>query len=187
MPSTIRLKHLSGMIPESELNLIRSSFGKLGIGFECIDISREPQASLEKLVSPIILYLSSDIVQTYILGLVTSVSYDIIKANIVRIWRHMSGKMITETTPSGVRSIEADFDLDIKTTGQVSVKFKLKGDIPDNLKEKCIDKAFQLLEAKAFPENRTGYVCIYDVNQDEWEFFELLEFVRKFVKLKDDH
>jgi len=99
----------------------------------------------------------------------------------------MSGKMITETTPSGVRSIEADFDLDIKTTGQVSVKFKLKGDIPENLKEKCIDKAFQLLEAKTFPENRTGYVCIYDVNQDEWEFFELLEFVRTFVKPKDDH
>jgi hypothetical protein len=185
MSGMIQLKYLGGMIPESELNLIRSHFGKLGIDFECIDISGEPQASLEELLAPIILYLSSDIIQTYILGLATSTSYDIIKTSVVGIWRHISEKTIRKTTPSGVESVDASFDLDIRTIGRTRIKFKLKGNIPDSLKEKCIDKAFQLLEAKAFPEIHTGYVCLYDVDRDEWDIFEDLEFVRTFVKPKD--
>ena len=65
------------------------------------------------------------------------------------------------------------------------VKFKLKGNILDNLKEKCVDKAFQLLESKAFPEIRTGYVCFYNVDRNQWEKFEDLEFIKKFVKPND--
>ena len=185
MSGTIQLKYFEGIIPESELDLIRSQFGDLGIDFECVDISGEPQASIEEFLAPIILYLSSDIIQAYILGLATSSSYDIIKTSVISIWRHISGKTIRKTTPNEVESVAANFDLDINTIGRTRVKFKLKGDIPDSLKEKCVDKAFQLLEAKAFPEIRTGYVCLYNVEHDEWEIFEDLEFVRKFVKPKD--
>jgi hypothetical protein len=179
---TIQLKYLQGIIPESELDLIRSQLGDLGIDFECIDISGEPQASIEEFLAPIILYLSSDIIQAYILGLATSTSYDIIRTSVIKIWRHVSGKTIRKTTPSEVESIAANFDLDINTIGRTRVKFKLKGDISDSLKEKCVDKAFQLLEAKAFPEIRTGYVCLYNVDDDEWEIFEDIEFVKNFFK-----
>jgi hypothetical protein len=48
MPGTIKLKYIEGMIPEAELDLFRSRFGELEMGFECIDISREPRASLEE-------------------------------------------------------------------------------------------------------------------------------------------
>jgi len=185
MPDSIQLKYLQGIIPESELDVIRLRFGDLGIDFECIDISREPQASAEEFFAPIILYLSSDIIQAYILGLVTSISYDIIKTSVISIWRHISGKTIRIATPSEVKSVAANFDLDINIIGRTRVKFKLKGDLPDSLKEKCVDKAFQLIESKAFPEIRTGYVCLYNVDHDEWEIFEDLEFVRKFVKPKN--
>jgi len=182
---TIQLKYLQGIIPEPELDLIRSQFADLGINFECIDISREPQASVEEFLAPIILYLSSDIIQAYILGLATSTSYDIIKKSVISIWRHVSAKTIKKTTMNEVESVTANFDLDINTIGRTRVKFKLKGDIPDSLKEKCVDKAFQLLEAKAFSKIRTGYACLYNVDHDEWEIFEDLDFVRKFVKPKD--
>ena len=185
MSGTIHLKYLQSIIPESDLDLIRSQFGDLGIDFECIDISGEPRSSIEEFLAPIILYLSSDIIQGYILGLATSTSYDIIKTSVINIWRHVSGKAIRKTTPDGEESIAANFDLDINIIGHTRVKFKLKGDIPDSLKERCVDKAFQLLESKAFPEIRTGYVCLYNVDHDEWEIFEDLEFVRQFVKPKD--
>ena len=185
MPGTIKLKYIEGMIPESELDLIRSRFGELEIGFECIDISREPQASLEEYLAPIILYLSSDIIQAYILGLATRASYDIIKTGVMSIWRHISGKTIRKTTPSGVEAVAASFDLDITKIGGTRIKFKLKGDIPDSLKEKCVDKAFQILESQAFPEIPTGYVCLYNVVDDEWEIFGDLDFIRKFVRPKD--
>jgi len=183
--STIQLKYLEGIIPESELDLIRSRFEAIGIGFECIDISGEPQASIEELLAPIILYLSSNVFQAYLLGLTTSTSYDAIKTCVINIWRNVSGKRIKKTTPSKVESVAVNFDLDIRTIGDTRVKFKLKGDIPDNLKEKCVDKAFQLLEAKAFPEIRTGYVCLYNIDHDKWDIFEDLEFIKKFIKPLD--
>lgn len=120
------------------------------------------------------------------MGLATRASYDIIKTSVMIIWRHISGKTIRKTTPRGVESVAASFDLDINTSGGTRIKFKLKGDIPDSLKEKCVDKVFQLLESQAFPEIRTGYVCTYNVVDDEWENFEDLDFVRKFVRPKDD-
>jgi len=185
MTETIRLKYLQGIIPKVELDFIRSQLGELGIGFECNDISGDPQASLEEFLAPIILYLSSDIVQAYLLGLATSTSYDIIKATVLSIWRHISGKKFKKITLTDVEELDANFDLDVNTTGRTRVKFKLKGNIPDSLKEKCVDKAFQLLESKAFPEIRTGYVCLYNVDRDGWEIFEDIEFVKKYVKPKD--
>jgi hypothetical protein len=80
--------------------------------------------------------------------------------------------------------VDANFDLDVNTSGKTRVKFKLKGNIPDSLKKKCIDKAFKLLESKNFPEIRTGYVCRYDVDSEQWEILEDLEFIRKYVMPK---
>jgi len=182
MSGTIRLTYLEGIIPVSELNSIRSQFEDLGIDFECVDISGDPQAVLEELLAPIILYLSSDVIQAYLLGLATSTSYDIIKTSVISIWKHVSGKSIKKTTTSKETSVAVNFDLDIRTTGGTRVKFKLKGDISDSLKDKCVDKAFQLLEAKAFPKIRTGYVCLYNIQKTKWEVFEDLEFIRNFVK-----
>ena len=184
MSGTIRLRYLKGIIPESELVSLKSQFGDIGIDFEYVDASEEPQASVEELLAPIILYLSSEIVSAFIIGLAASSSYDIIKTSVIKIWSHISGKMIRKTTASKVHSVAAIFDLDINATGRTRVKFKLKGDIPDRFREECVDKAFQLLEGKAFPEIRTGYVCLYNVHEQESEVLEDLEFVRRFVKPK---
>ena len=183
MQGTIRLTYLENIIPAPELNSIKSQFKDLGIDFECTDISREPQASAEEFLAPIVLYLSSDVIQAYLLGIATSTSYDIIKTSIISIWRRVSGKAIKRITPSRETSVAANFDLDISISEGTRVKFKLKGGVSDSLKDKCIDKAFQLIESKAFPEKRTGYICLYNTDKNSWEIFEDLEFVRKFVKL----
>jgi hypothetical protein len=181
MTETIYLKYLKGIIPKDVLELLRSQLGEHGIGFEWHDISDEPQASVEELLAPIILYLSSDIVQAYLLGLATSASYDVIKSAVLDLWQHISRKKIKKITPSDVEEVDANFDLDVNNSGKIRVKFKLKGNIPDSLKETCVDKAFQLLESKSFPEIRTGYVCIYNVDREQWEILEDLEFVKKYV------
>jgi hypothetical protein len=184
MTDTINLKFVKGIIPKDDLELLRSQLGEHDIEFEWHDISDEPQASVEELLAPIILYLSSDVVQAYLLGLATSASYDIIKSTVLNLWRHISGKKISKTTSNDIEEVDANFDLDVNTSGKTRVKFKLKGNIPDSLKKKCIDKAFKLLESKNFPEIRTGYVCRYDVDSEQWEILEDLEFIRKYVMPK---
>jgi hypothetical protein len=129
--------------------------------------------------------LSSDVVQAYLLGLATSASYDVIKSSVLDLWRHISGKKYNKITPTDIEQVDANFDLDLSTSGKTRVKFKLKGNIPDSLKEKCIDKAFHLLKSKSFPENRKRYICRYDVDREQWEIFEELEFIKKFIIPKD--
>ena len=183
MTETIHLKYIKGTIPEDSLELLRSKLGNHDIGFEWHDISGTPQAGVEELLAPIILYLSSDVIQAYLLGLATSASYDLIKSFVIDIWCHISGKKFNKitSTDTDIQEIEASLDLDLNTSGKTRVKFKLKGNIPDNLKEKCIDKAFQLLESESFPEIHKGYVCRYDVDSEQWEILEDLEFIRKYV------
>ena len=181
MTGTIHLKYVKGIIPENDLESLQSQLGEHGLGFECHDISKDPQASVEELLAPIILYLSSEVVQAYLLGLATSASYDIIKSSVLVIWGHISGKKVSKISSSNIEEVDANFDLDVNTSGKTRIKFKLKGNIPDSLKEKCVDKAFQLLESKSFPENRTGYVCLYNIDRQQWEILEYLEFVKKYV------
>lgn len=185
MNKTAHLTYIKGVIPEESLELLRSKLGNHDIGFEWHDISGAPQAGIEKLVAPIILFLSSDIVQAYILGLVTSASYDIIKSSVLDLWGDISGKKYNKITASGIEEMDASFDLDVNTSGKARVKFKLKGNIPDNLKEKCIEKAFHLLESTNLPENQNRYVCRYDVDSEQWEILEELEFIRKYVMQKN--
>lgn len=181
MTETIHLTYIKGIIPEASLEFLRSQLEHYGIGFEWHDISGEPQAGVEELLAPIILYLSSDVVQAYLLGLATSASYDAIKSSVLNLWRHISGKKYNKITPTDIEEVDANFDLDVNTSGKTRVKFKLKGNIPDSLKEKCIDKAFHLLESKNFPEIRNRYVCRYDVDSEQWEILEELEFIKKYA------
>ena len=139
---------------------------------------------VNEILAPIILYLSSDVIQAYLLGLVTNASYDLIKLSVLDIWCHITGKKFNKITATDIQEIEASFDLDVNTSGKTRVKFKLTGNIPDNLKEKCIDKAFQTLGANIFPEINTGYVCRYDIDSEQWEILDQIEFIRKYVMPK---
>ena len=181
MNKTVHLTYIKGVIPEESLELLRSQLGNHDLGFEWHDISGAPQAGIKELLAPIILFLSSDVVQAYILGLATSASYDLIKSSVLDLWRHISGKRYNKITSSGIEEMDANFDLDVNTSGKTRVKFKLKGNIPDSLKEKSIDKAFHLLKSTNFPERHDRYVCRYDVDSEQWEMLEELEFIRKYV------
>ncbi|MCJ7717905.1 MAG: hypothetical protein MUO54_15495 [Anaerolineales bacterium] len=185
MSNTIELNYIRGLIPDSEIDSIRSKLHDHNIAFECHNLSGIPQAAVEDLLSHVVLLLSSDVMQAYILGLATSASYNLIRNVITLIWQHISGKEIYRYNSKRVEHVAANFDLDIETGHGMKVKFKLKGNIPDSLKDKCVDKAFQLLESKSFPVNRTGYVCLYNIDENNWEIYEYLDFVKRYVKPKD--
>jgi len=185
MAKSIELNYIKGLIPASELESIMSKLQDHNIKLECHDLLGQPQAAVEDLLAHVVLFLSSDFMQAYILGLASNATYDCIKICIANIWQLLSGKKIYRYSGKGVEHVAANFDLDIETDFGRKVKFKLKGDIPHNLKEKCIDRAFQLFESKSFFANRTGYVCLYDDEEKNWEIYEYLDFVKKFAKLRD--
>jgi len=181
MNKTVQLIYIEGIIPEENLELLRSKLGNHDIGFEWHDMSGAPQAAISDFLAPIILSLPSDVVQAYILGLANSVSYDLLKLSILEIWHNITGKKYNKITSNNIQEIEASFDLNVDTPGKTKFKFKLAGNISDNLKEKCIDNAFQLIESKSYPENHTEYICSYDTDNEQWEKLEQFEFIKKYI------
>ncbi|MBT8351090.1 MAG: hypothetical protein KJO26_07640 [Deltaproteobacteria bacterium] len=185
MAKPIELNYIRGLIPDSEIVSIRSYLKDHNIAFECHDLSGIPQAAVEDLLSHVVLFLSSSIMQAYVLGLATSATYDLIRNTIINIWKHVSGKEVHRISQKGAQAVPANLDLDIESAHGMRAKFKLQGNIPDSYKLQCVDKAFQLIETDSFPVNRTGYVCIYDTDQYNWKVYEYLDFVKRFVKPKE--
>ena len=185
MSNNIELSYIKGLIPDSEIDSIRSKLQDHNIKLECHDLSGQPQAALEDLLSHVVLLLSSEIMQAYILGLATSATYDLVRKIIFSIWKQIAAKEVHRITQRGAEAVPANFDLDIETVHGMKLKFKLKGNIPNGFKLACVDKAFQLVESDSFPVNRTGYICLYNTDQNNWEIYEYLDFVKRFVKPKD--
>ena len=192
MDRVIHFTYLKGIIPESLITEIREVLAEKEIEFSCEDISGLPQAAWEELVAPLLLVLSSDITRSFLIGLASSAAYDFLKWTVLQIWRNVSGKKIYITYASGdTRAKDADLDLEIRYDGQ-RIKFRLKGDIPDSLKEKCIEQVFDLAkqrERQSESENEQfrptrGFIALYDVKKDSWEILEDHDFIAKYVKKK---
>ena len=155
---SIHLRYLGGLIEKDALENIKSNLSTHKIDLVAKDNSGALMMSVEELVAPVAIMLSSDVVQAYILGLSTNASYDLIKHTVISIWNQISGKKYTKFNHRKSEELEANFDLHIESPGKVRVQFKLKGNIPNELKDKCVDNAFKLINENAFPEIRTGYI-----------------------------
>lgn len=178
---SIYLKYFEGLIEEEVLNTITIALAEKNIALEPQDMTEVTTASIEELVAPVALYLSSDVVQAYFLGLTANAGYDVLKTTVVKLWQQISGKKYFRYSPNKTEELEANFDLNIKTPDNISVQFKLKGNVSDEIKEKCVEKAFTLLEKKAFEKNGAGYICRLDEVESSWEVYNQQEYIHKYI------
>lgn len=170
------------MLTDAELQQLHDDFNNVGIEFIWKDISDEPQASIEEFLSPIILILSSEVFQAYILGIMTNATYELLKESILSIWQRLSGKKLTKVTTHGTSQVYTALDLDISLENRTRVKFKLTGNISDEIKEKCIDGVFNILKSTDWDTSKKGYILIYDNNLNKWIIYEDLEFIKKVIR-----
>ena len=180
----IYLRYINGVVENDKLEKISKELAGHNITLEKMDMSGVPMMSIEELMAPVALILSSEVIQAYVLGLTTNAFYDVIKAAVLSIWHQISGKTYFKVRAKEVKEVEASFDLEVNTPQNVKIKFKLKGDISSELKEKCVDEAFRLINDMALPAIMTGYVCRFNEETESWESYEQVEYIRKFIKNK---
>ena len=179
---SIYLRYIGSLIEKDALEEIINNLTNHKINIKAKDTSGELMMSVEELVAPVAIILSSDVVQAYILGLSSNASYDLIKNVVISIWNQVSGKKYIRFNHRKSEEFEANFDLNVESPNNVKVQFKLKGDIPNELKDKCIENAFKMVNENVFPEIVTGYICRFDNDSEKWEAYEQTDYVRKFIK-----
>jgi hypothetical protein len=185
MNYSIDLKYLRGAIPEDELEAITEQFHGQGILFERHDFSGRAQNNLADIVAPIALAISSETCQAYLVGIASNATYELIKKSVLSIWHSISGRKIT-TVSAGAKVVESDLamDLDISVDNRTRIKFKLKGDIPDTLKEKCVEDAFQLLRQIDSSKIKESQVAFYQNDPGRWSITEDMNLIRELAQRK---
>lgn len=184
----IRLDYLGGIFEDEYLQEKISELNRIDIEFIGYDKSMVPMASFDDLKSVILMAINNEIVWGYINGILSCGIYDVLKKVVIDIWKKLNGKTYNKIYPSGkVEEKNATFGISMNVNEKCNIDFKLSGDIPDELKEKCLDKAFELikdLNEKEFKNNFYSNYAKYDIQKQEWVLVDIKQEIEKLM-IKD--
>ena len=182
--SKIILKYYRGLVDEDELEIYKLKLREIDIELMEYDKSYVVMACLEDFTNQVNLMISSPIVQSITLGLMTNTSYDLLKCTIIWMWNSLIGKKLTKVKSNGnCESKEVTFGFSVSIDKETHLDFRLSGYVSQEDKNKCIDKAFELL--KNPPRKISPYgldFAKYDYEKEEWKLINVNEERRKSVE-----
>lgn len=182
--SKIMLKYYKGLVDENELKIYKLKLREIDIELIEYDKSYVPMACLEDFTNQVNLMISSPIVQSITMGLMTNASYNLLKGAIIWMWNSLIGKEIAKVRANGNCDVkEATFGFSASIDNETKIDFRLSGDISDEDKNKCIEKAFELLKDSQKKISPYGSdFAKYDYEKEEWILIDINEERRKVVQ-----
>jgi len=163
----IGFRHISGVVDKAVLDQIESRLSEQDISFKSFDMSGQPQASITDLLSSFALFLSSDITNAYMLGLLTNATYDVLRTSLLTLWKATTGKKVTQVSAGGSREKSVTIDLNM-IVGNDSLTFKLDGDVSDAVQKVLIDRAFDFLKSHHESKQPQHLILFHDKTNASW-------------------
>jgi len=185
----ILLEYYDGIISNEIIEEIEFDLKEISIGFYKHDKSKIIFNSLEDYTNKIILFLSSDIIQAYALGLITNVTYDILKKLILKIINDIKGKNITLRSSSKIEEKEVTFGLKIKISEDNLLDLRLSGEFSEEIQSKIIDQAFEVMKninQNISSEIRSDYFAHYDIRKERWNLCNIQKELYKKYRAKTE-
>lgn len=137
--------YYKGLFDADELESQVTSLKQAGIQVYELDKTGQVMAFLDEFTNQISIMLSSSLIQAYCLGLLANSTYDSLKRTIFWMWNSLHGKKLTKVQSGHIKEKEATFGLQLKVDQNTQIDFRLTGDVSDELKSRCIDKAFEVM------------------------------------------
>lgn len=164
---TIGFRHISGVVDNPVLVQIESRLSEQHIAFKTFDMSGQPQASITDLLSSFALFISSDITNAYMLGLLTNATYDVLRTSLLTLWKAITGKKVTQVSAgrSGEQPVTIDLNMIV---GNDSLTFKLDGDVSDAVQKVLIDRAFDFLKSHSESKQPQHLILFHDKTNVSW-------------------
>ncbi len=183
----IHLRYYKGIIPGEVIDSVSKDLAGNKIHFTPNDLSGVPMMCLDQIISQITLVLSHGIVNSIALGLASNAIYDSIKRSITTISNALEGKTYTKYYhgSGNTKEIPATFGITFKKeNGYFDLQFP--PDLNDDLKSKCIDKAFEEIAKNDKPDDKESldgsHYGRYNASTNAWEF---IDFRKEVEKLKN--
>ena len=182
-PYRVLLTFYRGSFDEIELDDYKKKLINAGIEMFEYDKSGRPMASLQDFTNQISLLINDALFQAFIMGLATNGSYDLIKQTIIWMWNSLKNKKLTMISASGKKEEDATFGITISVDHNTSIDFRLSGEVSDELKNKCIDKAFNFAKTlKRKPEPTLAKFSKYDWDKHEWYIVDINKEIDKIIQ-----
>lgn len=184
----IILNYYSFILDEECIQEVSNKFKNISVKFQTNDNANRPQAGLDEIISQSLIVLSPAIINNFTNGLITNAVYDSIKNSILLLLNKVKGKKYSKVHARGkVEHKDADMGISFKKDGD-SFYLNLPVDLPLDLQEKCIDKAFETMSA---PEKNSNDKLLFDSDtmigtfnpqSQEWEICSIQEIINKIRK-----
>jgi hypothetical protein len=179
----ISLKYIDDIFEDGLIEEIENDFKTTNINFRHTNISNVPMACYDEIFSVITIHISNDVATAYILGLITSFTYDIIRNSILHIWQSTVGKKYNKMSNRLIEEKDASIQLDFKINENI-LCFNLKGDYSEEDKKEFIDKAFDCIkDHKPHPDRELLYFP--NPQDNSWEMIPFLDFINQQEKQKN--
>lgn len=177
----IKLVYLKDIPPEGVLKEFSRKIEAEGLSLRLEDQSKIPKAalSLEDFSNIIYVILSIPVIRSYLVGLMSNITYDLIKQSLIYLLNSVKGKKVSKITASEVRELDATFGVRAIIDGNTQIDFRLTG-ISESLQEKCIDKMFEWLKKQKNKESfELPDFATFDESEEEWKLVTFNDVVRK--------
>lgn len=163
----IGFRYISGVVDKAVLDQIASRLSEQDISFKSYDMSGQPQASIDDLLSSFVLFVSSDITNAYMLGLLTNATYDVLRTSLLMLWKAITGKKVTQVSAGGSREQPVTIDLNM-IIGNDSLTFKLDGDVSEEVQRVLIDRIFDFLKSHRESKQPQHLILFTDKTKTAW-------------------
>lgn len=185
----ISLRYYKGIFDIDEFEKQKKTLLKSGIYIREYDKNNKYMASADDIMNMISIVINNPSLQYLIAGVVLpGMYYDAFKAAVIWMWKSVKGKTINVAYANGyIEQKGVTFGFDIKC-GNDNISLKLSGDVSDEDKSVCIDKAFEMLQDRIKdtpkPSLNHGRNLIGEYNQEnqEWNLEDLYEIVKRKIQ-----
>lgn len=172
------LAYYSSIFDKNELILLENNLNKAGIELYKCDKSGIPMASVDLLISQIMLKLNEPLVQGILIGVISNTIYDLLKKSIILLWKSTKGKTLSILQGGEIKEQKTTICIGVRIKEAI-VNFRLPEDIPDEQRESCLDNIFDFIKTIPSGSRPSLDYAVYNVETETWNIINILEEIKK--------
>lgn len=180
----IHLTYLGPLVDEESLSELQNELKKVNIRLSSWDDYGVIKASFEDFSLQVYLLICNPVTLEILKTIGLNSVWETVKCSTLK----LHSKIFNTTSEQSEKiAKQINFGFEMKVNDKISFKFKLDGDLSDDLILNSMDKALDLIRehnGQSIPVHQLPVYCMYDKKKDKWKKVNVIEEVKKKRKKK---
>lgn len=171
--------YYKGALDENDLSAYKEKLSEFNTYMITYDKTGQINASSQDFINMFCFIFTVSFVQ----NILTNGAYDVLKSLMIWIWNSISDKKLHFISARKILEKDITFGLEINFNKKRKLTIRLTGDVTDDQKNECIDKAFELIQNQMNLENNNES----SINNSPFgkEFFATYNYEKQQYEVKD--